>query len=197
MTLDQVIASNVTRLRETKRWTMNDLADRLDVSRHDVLAYEGRRADRPQRPFRWSELVALCYVLKVTLFELVLPADSETEVREPALFPLQIVDVAGFGWPRSEELGYGLFGVAGDKLLKKEILKNFENWVQEETEKRTKSLQAVGELIDREMQRAAQVAREIDELRPGMTGRELLERYQGRTRSLPEILEIIRDEEEE
>ena len=193
MTLDRVIASNVHRLRKEKRWTMKELADRLGVRRHDVLAYEGRRADRAQRPFRWTELVALCYALKVTLYELVFPADSDTEVQDPALYPFPIGDVAGFGWPRRNDLGHGLFGIPGEDLFKIVNLKRFETWVQKETDRRTKALdQAAAELRD-----MADMVRKIGEKRPGITGYELLERYQGRTRTLPEILEIISDEEEE
>ena len=42
----------------------------------------------------------------------------------------------------------------------------------------------------------ADVVQKIGQKRPGITGRELLERYGGE-RTLPEILEIISDEEEE
>ena len=194
-TLDQVIASNVTRLREAKRWTMNDLADRLGVSRHDVLAYEGRRADRPQRPFRWTELVTLCYALEVTLYELVLPADSDTEVHDPAFGSLEVVNFVSLalGWPRRNDLGFGLFGVPGDKLLDTVNLKNFETWVQEETDRRIEVLHGAAAGF-RDM---ADLVQEIGEKHSGMTGREMLERYRGRTRTLPEILEIISDEEEE
>ncbi len=192
MTLDQVIASNVHRLRNEKHWTRQDLADRLGVTRHVVRDYEGRRAGRAQRPFRWTEIVALCYVLRVTLYELVLPADSDTEVQDPALYPFPIGDVAGGGWPRRHDLGYGLFGVPGDKLLDAVNLKTFETWVQKETDRRTKALdQAAAGLRD-----MADVVQKIGEKRPGITGRELLERYGGE-RTLPEILEIISDEEEE
>ena len=191
-TLDQVIASNVTRLREANRWTMNDLADRLGVSRHVVLAYEGRRADRgAQRPFRWTELVTLCYALEVTLYELVLPADSDTEVRDPAFGPLKVLEVVALGWPRRNDLGYGLFGLPGETLLHIDTLKGFEKWVQKETDRRLEVLHraeaGLRDMVD--------MMRKIAEKRPGITGKELLD--YGGTRTLPEILEIISDEEEE
>ena len=111
----------------------------------------------------------------MTLYELVLPADSDTEVQDPALYPFPIGDVAGGGWPRRHDLGYGLFGVPGDKLLDAVNLKRFERWVQEETDRRTKALdQAAAGLRD-----MADVVQKIGEKRPGITGRELLERYGG------------------
>ena len=147
---------------------MKELADRLGVRRHDVLAYEGRRADRAQRPFRWTELVTLCYALKVTLYELVLPADSDTEVHDPALYPFPIVDVAGFGWPRRNDLSHGLFGLPGEDLFKIVNLKGFEKWVQKETDRRTKDLHRYAAGL-RDM------AAEMIEKYPGMTGREVVE----------------------
>ena len=63
--------------------------------------------------------------------------------------------------------------------------------MQKETDRRTKALdQAAAGLRD-----MADVVQKIGEKRPGITGRELLERYGGE-RTLPEILEIISDEEE-
>ena len=193
MTLDEVIARNVTRLRKAKEWTMPTLARKLEVTRHDVLAYEGRRHDRPQRPFRWSELVELCYIFGVTLYELVLPADSDSgvDVGETALGGLLARDVA-IGMPRREDLGLGLFGVSGDELFKQGVLKMFANAAREAGEKRAEILQAVNAGI----LEAMQVAREIAKLRPGMTFQDLVkmeeELYPNQT--LEEILQSIRDE---
>ena len=100
---------------------------------------------------------------EVTLYELVLPADSDTEVRELALLPLPIVDVAGFGWPRRDELGFGLFGIPGETLLDTVNLKNFEKWVQKETDRRTEVLhRAAAGLHDM----LADVVQQLAKLRP-------------------------------
>ena len=215
MELDQVIAGNVTRLREAQGWTMQDLADRLDVRRHDVLAYEGRKADRPQRSFRWPELVSLCYAFKVTLYELVLPADSHTEVREPALLHFPVGEVAfGFGWPRRAGLGLRLFGISGDVLLEEVTLKRFETYVQEETERTAEEIDRVTAGIAAFVTEAAitlerlhaidfrkvteehlEIGKQIGERRPGMTNREMLERYPDQ--SLAEVLQSIIDEDTE
>ena len=83
MTLDQVVAANVKRIRKIRRLSIDALAHRLGVNRHVVYDFEGRRRDRPQRPFRWVELVGLCSALQVTLFELVfcLPRERRSSGR--------------------------------------------------------------------------------------------------------------------
>lgn len=75
-TLDQVIAYNVRRLREERGWSRGWLAAYLGVGRHYVYDLEGGRADRSQREFKWSDLVGLCAVFQVTLFDLVLPPEG-------------------------------------------------------------------------------------------------------------------------
>ena len=144
MTLDQVIASNVTRLREARNWTVTALARELSVTRHDVLSYEGRRPDRPQRPFRWTELVELSYIFGARMYELVLPADSDMTVDiggtalvslplEELAFWLESLEDAPTDWagrgPRSKELGLALFGAPGDKLLEEANLELFHGHV--------------------------------------------------------------------
>ena len=206
MTLDQVIAGNVTRFREAKEWTMQDLADRLKLSRHDVLAYEGRRADRKQRPFRWSELVALCYGLDVTLYELVLPADSHTHVREPALLHLKMSDVSEFGFPNRSDLGITLFGISGDSLLDEAHVKTFAGLVQQEMERRREALEplwaALREIREIDfaagMRRAMKVAQELaTRLPPGTTGEDLIKMEKERNQTPAEMLQTMKDEEKE
>lgn len=72
-TIDEVVAFNMRRLRKVRRIPQVELAKRLDVSRHHIYEMEGRRSDRRQREFRWSEIVALCEALSTNVYELVLP----------------------------------------------------------------------------------------------------------------------------
>jgi transcriptional regulator with XRE-family HTH domain len=128
---DQVIARNVRRLRLLKGWTQSEFAERLGVSKTVVLDYEGRRKSRShQRPFRWQDLIELCYLLDTTLYQLVLPNDPDEKVdlfaRSTFDAPLGdwplIADESGSIGPRSRELGLRLFGDAGDDLLEADEL---------------------------------------------------------------------------
>jgi transcriptional regulator with XRE-family HTH domain len=91
LTLDEIIASNVQRLRNTKGWTVTELARELGVSRLVVYDMEGSRDDRQQREFKWSDLVALCGALNTVLFELVLPQEG-VFIAGVESFPRMIVD---------------------------------------------------------------------------------------------------------
>ncbi len=75
MNLNEIVAQNVTRLREddSRGWSVAELAKLLGVSRHRVYDYERPRKGAQQRPFLWQEIVNLCGVFNVTIFELVLP----------------------------------------------------------------------------------------------------------------------------
>ena len=76
MTSDQVIALNVRRLRDEAGISIRELADLLGVGEHVARDYERPRKGQPQRQFLWIDLVRLCYVLDVTLFDLVLPPEG-------------------------------------------------------------------------------------------------------------------------
>lgn len=73
MTLDEVVAANVRRIRKERGWSVVELANRLGVTPHRVCDYERARSGHEQRAFSWVELVALCLALRTTLFDLVLP----------------------------------------------------------------------------------------------------------------------------
>ena len=79
MSFDEVVGENVKRLRRSRKMTAAGLADELTdwtgwrYTRYTVLDLEGRR----ERQVRWSELVALCNIFKVPLWELVLPHGDE------------------------------------------------------------------------------------------------------------------------
>ena len=149
-TPDEVIANNITRIRDKKKdWTQTELAKRLGVSKHVVLDYEGGRKGRRQRPFRWSELIELCYLLDVTLYELVLPADRDTRIdvsESEALGELPAIEVS-LGSPGSKDLGLRLFGVPGDDLLELPKLKNFAKWVANASDERRKIVEAWTEAL--------------------------------------------------
>jgi hypothetical protein len=57
-----------------------ELAEKLGVSRHRVYDYERPRKGAKQRSFLWQEIVNLCAVFDVTIFELVLPEEGRRTV---------------------------------------------------------------------------------------------------------------------
>ena len=129
-TLDEIIATNVRRIRkEEKEWSVTKLAAVLGVSRHHVYDLERPRPDRPQREFKWSDLVALCGAFETTLFDLVLPPE-DVKVRDLKRFPGIISDegdmrpLPPFRSVGRNGLSAHLFGV-GDTLLSPEALKDF------------------------------------------------------------------------
>ena len=125
---DEVVAYNVKRLRLGSELSVAELAGQLGVKSHVVYDYEGTRKDKPQRPFRWQEIVNLCLVLNTTLFELVLPPEgAESFTYLPGL-PAEIVEKAGMpilakGLVHDfrAEMGWWLFGLDGKKLDSKAL----------------------------------------------------------------------------
>lgn len=82
MNVDEFVAANVKRIREDREWSTAELADRLSIGRHVARDYERPRKGAEQRQFLWSEIVSLCAVLDVTIFELVLPREGHRSVPE-------------------------------------------------------------------------------------------------------------------
>ena len=78
--MDEAVAANVKKLREARKWTTADLADRLRIGRHVARDYERPRKGAQQRQFLWEEIVNLCAVFNVTIFELVLPPKGQRTV---------------------------------------------------------------------------------------------------------------------
>lgn len=123
MTFDEVVAHNVNRLRSDKRLPVAKLAEQLGVKPHVIYDFEGTRKEKPQRHFRWEEIVDLCYHLETNLFELVLPpqgveiegiAKSEDwRVRKRTGEPVGSV---GFEYDARTELGWILFGIPPEML---------------------------------------------------------------------------------
>jgi transcriptional regulator with XRE-family HTH domain len=99
-TIDEVVAANVSRLRDKATLSVQQLADRLDVSRHLVYDMEGNRSGRAQRSFTLGDLVRLCDALDANLFELVLPPEgvrlrlieSHGAVKGGGLWSVRLVD---------------------------------------------------------------------------------------------------------
>jgi hypothetical protein len=87
MTLDQVVAQNLKRLRADRDWSRNKLASELssasgsEWSEWRIIDLEGARTGHPPASARWAEIVALCLVFDVTIWELVLPVDPKERVR--------------------------------------------------------------------------------------------------------------------
>lgn len=169
-TFDQVVAENVRRLRDDEEWSMAELAERLGKKPHDVLAFEGQRNDRSQRPFRWTELVELAYVFRVPLFDLVLPDDAETEIypEGTALMRLPLGEVAA-GWPRRDDLGYRLFGIGGDLLWSKHARDTLANKVREAAEAREALLRDASDAL-------REAAEKLTEKYPGLTIAQIVDR---------------------
>lgn len=77
---DEVVAANVRRIREEQGLSVAELAKKLGLGRHVVYDFERPRQGAAQRAFLWSEIVTLCAVLDVTIFELVLPPEGHRTV---------------------------------------------------------------------------------------------------------------------
>ena len=165
-TPDRVIVENIKRLRKEKGWTQTKLAKRLGVSKHVVLDYEGRREGRRQRPFKWSELIELCYLLDVTLYELVLPPDRDTRIditsKAAALGELPAVEVS-LGLPTRKDLGLRLFGAPGHMLLKAEMVKKFAGIVADASDRRREKLEKFEEAVGTFLQDLADSGRSLRE----------------------------------
>ena len=150
-----------------------DLAKKLECSRHRVMELEGRSKGRGRRPaFTWRTLVALSYVLDVTLYQLVLPAlpDDETgpeintdpriSLTKSGLPDLPVVDVSRPGEGlRRDSLGLRLFGVPGDLLLQTDNLNKFTGNIARDIDKRRVALTRMNEAM-------AETIRHFEEMFP-------------------------------
>lgn len=99
MSFDEVVAANLRRIREEKGLSVAELAEALGVGRHAVYDFERPRKGAQQRQFLWSEIVNLCAVFDVTIFELVLPEKGHRTVPDawkhlPLVVP-SVVDAEG------------------------------------------------------------------------------------------------------
>ena len=172
--LDAVIGANVKRLRNRLGITASVLAHHLSLvldrtyTRYTVADIEGRR----ERQVRWSELVALAYILNVPLWDLVLPDGDE---RVDAPIPDRVVGGDTPDWtyeepypelalmqlstegtvifeeepPGRQELAVLLFGI-GDEHLESQALAQLRRDAQENEEKR---VQRIAEKVIEELRK--------------------------------------------
>lgn len=124
-TLDEVVSENIRRLRgaqKPKGWSRVKLADRFNKYRPDntrewnewrVLDLEGGRPGTASSPVWWHELVTLCIIFDVLLWDLVLPTDDREII-------LSGDSLATDGWQvtqthlvKAPELGEIVSGIAG------------------------------------------------------------------------------------
>lgn len=89
LSLDEVVAKNLRRIRDRKGWSRKKLAELAAMASADewpewrIIDLEGARSGRPPSSAKWPELVTLSYVLDVTLWELVLPEPGVQAVVNP------------------------------------------------------------------------------------------------------------------
>jgi len=170
-TLDDVIGKNVRDRRKELGMSQEDLAEKLECSRHRVMQLEGMSKGQGRRPaFTWATLVALCYVLDVTLHQLVLPADSDTEIaltQTPGVPDLPAEAVSGMWEPLTRNaFGLSLFGLPGDVLLKAVMLEVFSDKITKEINARRDEWQ---EMLDELLAYVQATAEKY----PGKTNREI------------------------
>ena len=81
ITVNEVVARNMTRLRKARGWQQKDLAERLEARTGEKWPdYTISRAESGQRSFSVDELTALCRVFQVPIFELFVVEDKSTQV---------------------------------------------------------------------------------------------------------------------
>ena len=160
LSLDAVVGGNVKRLRRQREMTAEELAlfltgyRRKRYTRYTVADLEGRR----DREVRWAELVALCRIFDVALWELVLP-QGDDRVAQPVEPRIVGVSEAQPHLPRAvllddepggrTELAWMLFGLE-DKNLESEALVRFRMEERKRDEQHVRGMvrEALGELWD-------------------------------------------------
>jgi transcriptional regulator with XRE-family HTH domain len=151
MTVDEVIARNVRRVREARGLSVGQLADRLSVGRHLVYDYERPRPGAEQRQFLWSDLVKLCGALQITVFELVLPpTGEEVDMLGPAVTELFPIAAEVTGQDARSRLGWMLFGVDGNNLN----ATNLEKLVRLRKQSHDKMVDGINDVLDEFVDRA-------------------------------------------
>ena len=119
LTVDEVVAINLRRLRKQAGLTREELASTMDSKTADswskwrVLDLE-RGRDR-SRKVLWNDVVALARALKATVFELVLPPEDRFVALEPPIGGVLQMDI-----PR-HVFGKWLFGIPGELLTREGI----------------------------------------------------------------------------
>jgi hypothetical protein len=82
-TVDDVVARNLRRIRESHGLSRKGLAKQLNEvagsgwTEWRIIDLEGARSpNKPPSPITWAEIVSLAFVLDVTVFEFVMPPDD-------------------------------------------------------------------------------------------------------------------------
>lgn len=148
MTIDELVAKNVKRLRGEAGLSVGEFARRLGVSRALAYDMERSRKDRTQRKFSWDDLVRLCGALEVTIFELVLPSRSGVEVKDAqSLAPWMggHVDGSGSLFLNLEQFSKLLFGQA----LPATQLDGFGEWSSDRWRRNAELRDELQALLDR------------------------------------------------
>ena len=127
-TLNEVVAENIKRLRtsDSRRWTATELAEKLTVvlelsyTRFTVADLEGRR----EREIRWSEVVAMCSIFDVPLWELVLPQKGDRvmtrtltkgDITDPRFAEIELKETVSVAMDR-DGLAIRLFGLKENEI---------------------------------------------------------------------------------
>jgi hypothetical protein len=85
-TLDQVFANNLRLLREGRGWSRRMLTEKLAIASDrpwpvsKIIDLEGGRTGKPPASVQWRDLVTLCLVFGVPLWDLVLPKPGEAVI---------------------------------------------------------------------------------------------------------------------
>ena len=86
-TIDETVAENLRRTREDRHYTIPELAAKaseisgVEWSKWRIIDLEGARSvKKPPAAAKWSDLVTLALALKVTIYDLVLPANDVRKV---------------------------------------------------------------------------------------------------------------------
>lgn len=177
LTVDQVVAANIRKLREARQMTRDDLAQQItdlggeDVSRWRVIDLEGKRSpDTPPRSATWVELIQLMIVLEVDLPELVLP-DDQAAVAPPAAPHIEITDTE-----TGELLGGIFLGAMNRESMAQEIFGLPLAWVErrEAISRETIPADYIEEREEASRQRAETMERLVEALE-GEKGQQLLD----------------------
>jgi len=170
--LDEIVALNLAALIEEKRIPIAAVARHLGVSRAQVYDLLGRRSGRPQREFRWSEIVKLAGFLDVLVFDLVLPPEDVVLDGGMWLIRLTAADL----WERPpdevgelhvgalsrDEVALGLFGL-GSGLLSRDKLDEVRRRVEETKRDRARAVEEEMESLGQAMKDLEELARNISE----------------------------------
>jgi hypothetical protein len=133
--VDEVVGGNLRRLREAqkpRKWSRKRLAEEYnriappgsrEWNRWRVEDLERSRPGRSTAPILWSELVTLCIVFGVLLWDLVLPAEGEEVTIAKVFRDADGWRLSSTNYLEGPELGRILSGIPADYLADREAMK--------------------------------------------------------------------------